>query len=132
MRKARGTPRVRCRRTMDRRGRRGVSSGSRTISRLQLQALLLADSIYQDRDSGKYVIAGTFHTVNVRGFPSMLGRSVGAFIALTGGTAEAELELSLVEESTDAVLLRSGTLTIPAADGDAPLELAVELPSLPL
>jgi hypothetical protein len=103
-----------------------------TTTRLRLQALLLADSIYQDRGSGKYVIAGTFHSVNVAGFPSLLGRSVGVFIALVGHTDEAELEISLIEASTETVLLRSGPLTIPAGHGDDPLELAVELPSLPL
>ena len=109
-----------------------AATGSDIHTALKLQALLLADFVYQDRDSGKYVIAGTFHAVNVAAFPATLGRSVGAFVVLTGRREGAEVALSLVEAQTGAVLLRSPPLTLPAVEGDAPLEFAVELPPLPL
>ena len=49
-----------------------------------LQALLLADHVYRDEVTGKYVIAGTFHQVNVEEFPATLGKTVGIFVSLMG------------------------------------------------
>ena len=35
-----------------------------------VQAILLADHVYQDRETGKYVIAGTFNQLRGQAFPA--------------------------------------------------------------
>ena len=71
-----------------------------------LQALVPADHIYRDQQTGKYVIAGPFHQLNLASFPATLGRSVGVFVALRGVVGETALEFELVgPESPEPLLL---------------------------
>jgi hypothetical protein len=97
-----------------------------------LQALVPADHIYRDQQTGKYVIAGTFHQVNLASFPATLGRSVGVFVALRGIVGDTALEFELVGPESPEPLLRSHNLRVTSADPDRTLEFAVELPPFPL
>lgn len=97
-----------------------------------LQALVPADHIYRDQQTGKYVIAGTFHQVNLASFPATLGRSVGVFVALRGIDGEAALEFELVGPDAEESLLRSHNLRVTSPDPERTVEFAVELPPLPL
>ena len=97
-----------------------------------LQALIPADHIYRDEHSGKYVIAGTFHQVNLGSFPATLGRSVGVFVALRGIEGEAALEFELLGPDRAEPLLRSHNMRVASTDPERTVEFAVELPPLPL
>jgi len=101
-------------------------------SELRLQALLLADHIYRDEGSGKYVIAGTFHQVNVATFPTTLVRTVGIFVSLSGLTGKAALDVELVEVASGESLMRTRSMEVSCDHPDQPVELALEVPPLPL
>jgi hypothetical protein len=101
------------------------------VSGPTLQALIPADHIYRDEGSGKYVVAGTFHQVNVAEFPGRLDRSVGLFVSLRGVSGPTELSVAFVSEDGE-VLLSSRALSLEVADPGLPVELAIELPPLPL
>jgi hypothetical protein len=99
---------------------------------IRLNALLLADQIYQDRESGKYVVAGIFHQINVPGFPTTLERSVGLFVSLTGVSNDANVELTFVDPADGTVLMRNRSLRVTWDDAETPVEFALEIPPLPL
>jgi hypothetical protein len=97
-----------------------------------LQALLLADHIYRDQGSGKYVIAGTFHQLNVAAFPTTFARTIGVFVSLSGLTGKTGIDLEFVDASSGEVLIRTQSLEVVCEDPDLPVEFAVEVPPLPL
>jgi hypothetical protein len=99
---------------------------------LRLRALLVADHIYRDDGSGKYVIAGTFHQLNVPAFPTTFARTVGIFVSLSGLLGKATLDLDFVEAASGEVLLRTRALEVSGEDAEQPVELALEVPPLPL
>ncbi len=99
---------------------------------VKLQALVLADHIYRDHDSGKYVIAGTFHQVNVPAFPGSLGKTVGIFISLSGLDGTVEVRLEFVDAASGEVLMSTQRMQMYGEDRRLPVELAVEVPPLPL
>lgn len=70
-------------------------------------ALLLADQVYQDRESGKWVVAGIFSRVGFRTLPGMQS-SVSVFFQVTNISAPVELRLRLEHADGDAVVLDVG------------------------
>jgi hypothetical protein len=99
---------------------------------LTLRALLLADHIYRDEGSGKYVIAGTFHQLNVPGFPTTFARSVGLFVSLSGLTGATTFDLEMVEVATGECLMRAPPIEIACPDPAQDVQLALEVPPMPL
>jgi hypothetical protein len=102
------------------------------VSAPTLQALVAADHVYRDEGTGKYVIAGTFHQVNLEAFPATLGRTVGLFVALRGVDGEADVQFELVGPESVEPLMRSHDMRVACSDPDRTVEFAVELPPLPL
>lgn len=99
---------------------------------IKVQALLLADHIYRDHNTGKFVIAGTFHQLNVATFPATFGRSVGVFVSLSNVVGKKEITLHFVDAATHEVLLDTRAMEIFGNDPHLPIEFAVEIPPLPL
>lgn len=99
---------------------------------IRLQALLLADHIYRDQVSGKYVIAGTFYQLNVAALPITFGRTIGVFVSLSGLKGKMGIGLEFVDTSNGEVLMRTQSLEVSCDDPDLPVEFAVEVPPLPL
>jgi len=99
---------------------------------VRLQALLLADHIYRDQGSGKYVIAGVFHQLNVAAFPTTFGKTIGVFVSLSGLSGNTGLDLEFLDASSGQVLMRTQSLEVSCEDPDMPVEFAVEVPPLPL
>lgn len=116
-----------------------------------LQALVLADHIYQDKTTGKMVIAGTFNRLNVFKRdpaaenkpeqqpvgPRKLGAAeicrVGspwAYISLTEVRGSVPLELRYVDLSDNAVMLRV-ELSVKSGSPLDTTEVTVPLPVLP-
>ena len=95
---------------------------------MRVNALLLADHIYRDAGTGKFVIAGTFHDMHVERCPTTFGRSVGLFVSLSGVEHELQLGVEVLSPASEVVLTRA-PLTVPQGDT---LDLGVELPPMPL
>jgi hypothetical protein len=101
-------------------------------AKVRLQALLLADHIYRDEGSGKYVIAGTFYQLNVAAFPITFARTIGVFVSLSGLKGKTSIDLEFVDTSSGEVLMRTQSIEVSCDDPDLPVEFAVEVPPLPL
>lgn len=99
---------------------------------IRFQALLLADHIYRDQDSGKYVIAGTFHQLNVAAFPTTFTRTIGIFVSLSGLTGKTAIDIEFLDTSSGEVLMRTQSLEVSCEDPGMPVEFAVEVPPPPL
>lgn len=99
---------------------------------LCVQALVLADMIYQDRDSGKYVLAGTFHQLNVPSLPCTFSRTIGLFISLLSVQGHTKIDVEFVDEHSDDVLMRTQSLEVVGHDQEAVVDFALEVPYLPL
>lgn len=114
-----------------------------------LQALVLADHIYQDKATGKMVVAGTFNRLNVfTGQPPQQGppkpdqlRKLGfreickvgspwAYISLTELHGTVPLQLRYVDLNDNAVLVRV-ELSVKSGSPLDTVEVAVQLPVLP-
>lgn len=99
---------------------------------LRLQALLLADHVYRDEDTGKHVIAGTFHQIDVGAVPATMSQSIGAFVSLLGVDGPTGIDVRFIERDSGEVLLGPRTLEVAGTDPQLPVEFAVQLPPLPL
>jgi hypothetical protein len=97
-----------------------------------LQALVLADRIYTDADTGKRVIAGTFNRVQCKSFPIQHAECVWAFLLLTELVGRTSLQLRFVRLSDNLVLMESKKIGIESSDPLAVLDMAIMIPPLPL
>ncbi|MDZ4720257.1 MAG: hypothetical protein SH847_17525 [Roseiflexaceae bacterium] len=102
------------------------------VTTAQLQALLLADHIYRDQGSGKYIIAGTFHQLNIVTFPTSFARTIGVFVSLSGLYGNTAIDLEFIDTSNNEVLMRTQSLGVSCDDPMLVVEFAVEVPPLPL
>lgn len=112
-----------------------------------LQALVLADNVYQDRMTGKCVIAGTFTTITLRrrnpdaptervdGAQAITAHSrIGSptlYLALVGVRGETQIQFRYVELSDAATVLFEGHATVNALDHVSIAEYIFPLPVLP-
>jgi hypothetical protein len=96
----------------------------------RLQAFLLAEAVYQDIDTGKHVIAGTFARLFVPKLPGELGRPVSAYCALTGVIDSVQIAMQF-ETDAGEVLIRSSPTTLTCTDPRLLVEFGFAVPSLP-
>jgi hypothetical protein len=116
-----------------------------------LQALLLADHVYQDKATGKTVVAGVFDEVRFtrpspvsteptggqpdeRMIPVQDVQQAGspyAYINLREVRAGTSIELRFVGLESNEVFFRSNPLQIPCEDPLRRVELVVPIPRLP-
>lgn len=97
-----------------------------------VQALLLADAVYRDRDTGKKVICGVFNNFVGIDFPTELLRSTVAYLQLTGIHGSAEIRVTYVDLAEDQVLIDCGPYTVNASSPLVNVEQSIELPFLPI
>lgn len=97
-----------------------------------LQALLLADHVYKDANTGKFVIAGTFRNLWAREFPSQFAREVHAFVSLTNLRGKTSIHLRYVHLKELKVLVQTPDVEIESKDPLATLELSFLIPGLPM
>lgn len=100
--------------------------------RPSLIALLLADGVYEDAESGKFVVAGVFHRMRSAKFPALFPRSVWAYVSLSGLLGTATVALRYVDRDTGDVLLDTPPVELESRDATAPISFCVEVPPLPL
>ena len=97
-----------------------------------LQAIVLADHVYEDLHSGKKVIAGTFCEMAAVEFPTHYNRGAFLFLSLTGFQGKIPLTIEYVDIKHNDSLLEFGDILASASDPLETCELVVELPDLPL
>ena len=109
-----------------------------------LQAMVLADHVYQDKSSGKHVICGTFSNIrfgkrvtkdNEEGGSQVAGPITRAgspylYIALIELGKETELEIQYVDLS-DASILFNAKLGVAGVDPLKLAEFSIPMPPLP-
>ncbi|MCL2624916.1 MAG: hypothetical protein FWD31_14735 [Planctomycetaceae bacterium] len=97
-----------------------------------LQAIILADHVYEDMHSGKKVIAGTFCEMAAVSFPSKYNRGAFLFISLTEFQGKLPITIEYVDLVRNETLLEFGDIIAFANTPLETCELVVELPELPL
>jgi hypothetical protein len=99
-----------------------------------LQALLLADQVYEDSATGKKVIAGTFDALYAPAseFPTEFMRVTYAYICLCNLHGRTPLQLEYVDLSTDEVLMEYGPIFLDATDPLASVDFTVPVPPFPM
>lgn len=109
-----------------------------------LQAMVLADQVYQDRTTGKMIIAGTFTRLIRRKVtqkpgekppfgipPGYQSGSPHAYIRMTEVHGAAKLELRFVDLATNQSLFQAA-LDVRSNDPLQSIEMNVPLPQLPM
>lgn len=96
-----------------------------------LQALVLADHIYTD-ESGKRIICGTFSQIWCGQFPTKFDRPTWAYILLARVIGRPVLQLRFVRFKDNRILMQSPKMTVAASNPLVPLDIAIEIPQLPL
>ncbi|MDA0167811.1 hypothetical protein OJ998_01830 [Solirubrobacter taibaiensis] len=94
-----------------------------------LQAAVLADQVYRDARTGKHVVAGTFHQLEVASVPATFTGPATLFLALRD--VDGPVELRLVDDAGE-VVLGPHAVEIERDLTRLPIEYAVQLPPLPL
>lgn len=97
-----------------------------------VQALLLADHVYIDRESGKTIIAGTFDQIWATEFPTVFGRATWAFVSLTDLRGPAEVVLRYVDLTDGSVLLTTNPIPVATDDPLKSAQIRLEIPPLPM
>ena len=97
-----------------------------------LQALLLADHVYTDADTGKKVIAGTFDCLFGKEFPTEFYPVTYAYICITDVHGEVPLILRYVDLATNEVLMECGPIPVHSDDPVASIDFAVTVPPIPM
>lgn len=108
--------------------------GTKSATSPVLQAIILADEVYIDRETGKKVICGTFNKLWSPKFPAERGRSTKAFICLTNCHTQPTVKLRYVDLNDDNVLMETPDIRLRGEVGQ-PLkshELIVEVPGFPM
>lgn len=115
-----------------------------------LQALVLADHVYTDRDSGKKIIAGTFDHILFKPIVELIQEvelpggekqqlipggvhsgSPYAYVSLTDVSAGTELTLQFVNLTKNVILLEKKA-TVNSKDRLRTVEIVAPLPALPI
>lgn len=96
-----------------------------------LQALVLADMIYTDA-LGKRLICGTFSHIWCGRFPTMLNRPTWAYILLAEVVGRPVMQLRFVKLNDNRILMKSPKIEIGGASPLVPVDIAIEIPPLPL
>ncbi len=97
-----------------------------------LQALVLADHVYVDAQTGKKIIAGTFNELRAVEFPTEFSHVTFAYLCLADLRGQTELELRYVDLSDGEVLMQLEGITVAAASPLESTELIVEVPGFPM
>jgi len=94
-----------------------------------VRAILLADQVYQDQQTGKFVVAGTFDQIFVPEFPGTHG-STSLYINLGDFHGSHELGVRLIRLEDGFEMGNSGSLEIQQDDRARHAEFHVRLPPM--
>jgi len=111
---------------------RFVAKGVAVVYKPVLQALVLADYVYVDAQTGKKVIAGTFNELQAAAFPTQFPRVTYAYLCLADLRSEAHLDLHYVDLASGEVLMQLEGVPVASASPLDSTELIVEVPEFPM
>jgi hypothetical protein len=94
-----------------------------------VRAILLADQVYQDVQSGKFIIAGTFDQIHLHELPGAHG-SASLYVNLADFHGTHRLQVRLVRLEDGLEVCRSNEMPIEQADRARHAEFSVPLPPL--
>lgn len=97
-----------------------------------VEAMVVADEIYTDAQTGKRIICGTFSQIHVVKIPGIFGKFSYAFILLTDGMGDGMLCLRFVHLQTNKVLLQSPSMNFQFDDPLRVHDIVIKLPPFPL
>jgi hypothetical protein len=99
----------------------------------RLQALVLAERVYTDKDTGQRVIAGTFNHIQTPGFPARIDRQAVVYVSLTDVRKPGTwLALRFVDTHDLSILMEARFGPLLATDPLETLEFAVPIPGFML
>ena len=98
-----------------------------------VKAMVLADQVYTDGESGKRVICGTFSRLNVASkMPGSFGRATYAFILLSDGLGDCSLRLRFVHLDSNKILMESHPMDLELDNPLKTLDIVMAVPPFPL
>ncbi|AXG71102.1 hypothetical protein KORDIASMS9_03357 [Kordia sp. SMS9] len=93
-----------------------------------VEALLLADNIYQDVSSRKFILSGLFHQINVPTLPFMLTSSFGIFVSISGFEGEIQLKLTIIDKKSKTPKTATSSFEMKSVDKNIPVSFGLEVP----
>lgn len=109
-----------------------ATSGKNTGNDPVLQALILADHVYEDAGTGKKIIAGTFNALWSATFPQNFSRPTFAYVCLTDIRGGVRISLKYVDLASDQVLMETAPIEISSPDPLQSVELCFPIPTFPM
>lgn len=97
-----------------------------------IQALLLADNVYTDAETGKRVISGVFDSIMLPEIPGHFSQDTCVYVSLTAVRGEIDVMLRYVDLDSDAVLMEHGPTKLSSDDPIASLDFSAPMPPLPV
>ncbi len=97
-----------------------------------LQALVLADQVYVESDTYKFIIAGTFRQLLTAELPCQFHRETYAYVCMTNVHGTVNVHLRYIDLSTNQVLLRSMEFPVVASSPVETVELKIPVAPLPM
>lgn len=95
-----------------------------------LQALILADYCYVDRDTGKKVLAGIFDRFTVTGFPARAQQCGWIYVSLTDVQGQVPISFQQVDLNDNKVLFKTDPRNVSAASPLDSVDIIVRLDQL--
>lgn len=96
-----------------------------------LKALVLADQIYQDARTQKWIIAGTFTQITGPRIP-IITPQIWVYLSLTDFRGECEIRLEIKFDDTDEVLAQTNPLRLKMENPLQTFEVALPIPPMTL
>ncbi|MGE0192764.1 MAG: hypothetical protein AB7T63_12075 [Planctomycetota bacterium] len=96
-----------------------------------VQALLVCDQVYQDTQTNKMVVAGTFTQIFASEFPAVHAQWC-VYVRLVDFKGPASLRLRVVDLDDDSVVGSLGPVKFEMKDRLVGAEVAIKMPPLPI
>ena len=93
-----------------------------------IEALLLSDNIYQDVSTGKFILSGLFHQINVPTLPFMHTNPFGIFVSISGFEGSIQLNLKIIDKTTNASVVTTNSFEMMSSDNNIPVSFGIEVP----
>lgn len=95
---------------------------------MNITSLTLADNIYQDHRTGKYILSGVYHQIDVPEIPSRLPFSLRAYCAFERPNKDSSIEFIVICEEDKTILAGTDSFTLPEDELLDFVQLDMEFP----
>lgn len=97
-----------------------------------IQALLLADNVYTDAETGKRIISGVFDRITLVEIPGHYSQVSCVYVSLTAVRGDIDVMLRYVDLESDETLMEHGPKKLTSDDPLASLDFSAPMPPLPV